>query len=79
MLSENERKSHEIGSGEVEGVKFSDTLSLEDLKNVAEEYAKLVNEHAELFHFKEVAKKYLTAEQLEEIENELEDIPEVGY
>ena len=59
--------------------KFSDSLSIEDLKHIAEEYGKLVNEHAHLLHFKETAEKLLTKEHLEEIEEEMENIPEVNY
>lgn len=65
-------------SGADKEVKFSDSLSLEDLKYIADEYAKLVNEHADLLHFKEVAMKHLTDEQLEKIVDEMENIPETG-
>lgn len=59
--------------------KFSETLSLEELKRIADEYGNLVCENADLEHFKEVATKYLTDEQLEDIEEEMNDIPETDY
>jgi F0F1-type ATP synthase delta subunit len=59
--------------------KFSDNLSEDELKNVADDYEKLIHEHAHLVHFKEVATKHLTTEQLESIEEEMNDIPETNY
>lgn len=54
---------------------FSYQQFLADDKN----YGDLVHEHADLRHFKEVALKHLTKEQLEEIEDEMENIPDSTY
>lgn len=59
--------------------KFSENLSIEELKHIADMYEKMVHEHADLLHFKEVASKHLTEEQLESIEEEMNDIPETNY
>lgn len=50
--------------------------TVNDLKFVERDYGIIISEHAELFHFKQIAEKFLTAEQLEEIQEDLEDIPE---
>lgn len=52
--------------------------SVNDLKCVERDYGIILNEHAELTYFKQIAEKYLTAEQLEVIQEELEDIPEIS-
>lgn len=46
---------------------------------IASNYGSLVMEHADLFHFKQIAKKHLTAEQLEDIQEEMEDVPETSF
>lgn len=59
--------------------KFSENLSIDELKNIADLYEKMVHEHADLVHFKEVASKHLTDEQMEIIEEEMNDTPETNY
>lgn len=63
----------------MEKYRFSETLSIDELKYVANLYEKMIDEHADLVQFKEIATRYLTDEQLENIEEETNDIPETNY
>ncbi|MGX7596320.1 hypothetical protein ACWNS2_13895 [Planococcus plakortidis] len=60
-------------------VQYEDYLWLIEQAEIASNYGSLVMEHADLFHFKQIAEKHLTAEQLESIQEEMENIPETGF
>lgn len=73
-------KENQISFGEQDIEELEKLIStVYDLKFVERDYGILINENADLDNFNQLAKKYLSTEQLEEIQEELENIPETYY
>jgi len=51
-------------------------MNLDYLNSIEKHYGELIEENARLIHFKEIATKYLTDEQLLQIEDEMDNIKE---
>lgn len=67
----------------LEPMEYMDEITImqedEYLISIEKDYGQLINEHAELVHFKDVATKHLTEEQLLKIEDEIENVPDTDF